>query len=91
MTIDREEIGDRYPNAQAMWNEWLKATIMMIARCIKSHNFTDEAWNDIEFNEDTIKLLPDEDLIELTCAVTWKTKEELEAAVPWMTESEKKN
>lgn len=63
----------------------------MIAKCIKSHNFTDEAGIDIVFDENAIKQLPSDDLLELTCAVTGKTREELAQGAKGIGEGEKKS
>jgi len=91
LTIDSEEIAGRFPDAEKGGASGLQATVAMIAKCIKSHNFTDADGNDLVFDENTIKMLPNDDLLELTCAVTGKTREELAAGASGLSESEKKS
>lgn len=95
LVSDQSNIESRFPNAISWWSDWLSATIAMIAATIKSTNFTDENDNDIIFGEEQIKLLPSDDLVVLTCAVTKKTPEELKEmakeGLSWKGEAEKKN
>lgn len=92
LTVEQEQIATRFPDAEKGGVQGLQATVAMIATCIKSHNFTDADGNDLIFDEEMVKKLPQDDLLTLTCAVTGKTQAELADAAKGITSnSEKKS
>ena len=74
---DSEQLSSRFPDAKEGGADAVKAMIAMIAMCVKSHNFIGEDDQELVFDEEMVKMLPENDMIELTCAITGKSRDEL--------------